>query len=369
MSQPSTNSAYGHAGGYHTRCAGLDIFRACAILCVLFIHYLSTFSHWFGIPVKNWLFNFGLLGVDLFFALSGFLVGGLILDIVDKGPSIANWRIFLLRRWTRTLPLYYAVLLVLAVIYPPTEHLVQTLLQYATFTQNLLTPLPSQNWYAVTWSLAIEEWFYVIFGSLAILGSLLIRKSWAIGLALGVMIIAPHLARWFFLTPELFAQASGTIVIHRLDGIALGVLLAVLSRKDSLLFRYPNLFFLMGLGLIIHLLLFPTPLPGRYFRTYILTLYQIGACLCLPAMLQIRRLPVLLDKPVKALSNQAYGLYLFHLPILELVNIWVLEDKIGRGTGTVMIMTLPLILSWASFRYFEMPLLSLRPKQRFANAS
>src|ERR1700744_4520851 len=91
----------------HKSILGLDLFRSVAILLVLFAHYTNNISFWMGYAPPWKVFFSGDVGVDLFFVLSGFLIGRLLLEIADTAASFENLWIFLVRRWLRTLPLYF----------------------------------------------------------------------------------------------------------------------------------------------------------------------------------------------------------------------------------------------------------------------
>jgi len=173
------------------RAIGLDIVRSIAILLVMVSHYTNNVSFWFGIKPSNRVFFSGDLGVELFFALSGFLIGRILLDIADRDPSWRNLRVFLVRRWMRTLPLYWLWLIVIALAYPPAAHLGAYLLRFGTLTQNLDRPMTNDFWYAVSWSLTIEEWFYILFGVGVILATRLIRRPWAFWIPLLVLLTVP----------------------------------------------------------------------------------------------------------------------------------------------------------------------------------
>jgi peptidoglycan/LPS O-acetylase OafA/YrhL len=96
-----------------TRAFGLDLARAAAILLVLVAHSSHLWGPYFqsmGIDVARTSLLAGVEGVELFFCLSGFLIGGLLLEIDSRGGSASAVKIFLIRRWMRTLPLYYLTL-------------------------------------------------------------------------------------------------------------------------------------------------------------------------------------------------------------------------------------------------------------------
>src|SRR5262249_26393683 len=117
------------------RYLGLDVLRASAIVLVLIAHFVdrATFVHLHYTPLP--LLLSGHFGVELFFVLSGFLIGNLLLDILARRPTVPAWAIFMCRRVMRTLPAYFAWLLILVA----TKSLGQTapyVLEYFTLTQN-----------------------------------------------------------------------------------------------------------------------------------------------------------------------------------------------------------------------------------------
>src|SRR5665213_4546792 len=96
----------------HGRVLGLDVARSGAIGLVVLAHYSLALRQWFNSDPL--IYGLGYFGVELFFALSGFLIGGIVIRSVlgrrDPGAVPAFW----LRRWMRTIPAYYLVLLALA---------------------------------------------------------------------------------------------------------------------------------------------------------------------------------------------------------------------------------------------------------------
>ena len=147
------------------RIFGLDAMRAAAILMVLVSHT------WPSEKATNWGYVFGVLGVEMFFILSGFLIGGILLRLANTGrlqtwhDLVRFWR----RRWYRTLPNYYLFLFLQmawrawVLGYPGVLSLDW---QYIVFAQNL-TDGPS-FFFPETWSLSIEEWFYLYLRAVAV---------------------------------------------------------------------------------------------------------------------------------------------------------------------------------------------------------
>lgn len=138
------------------RVFGLDVLRALAIILVLIGHCAIL------MPPRAQLYLNSLVVIDavtLFFVLSGFLIGRILIKTFEQEQvTFKTVTHFWLRRWFRTLPAYFTVLFLLALIYQ--EHNKRLLLRYALFLQNFNTPI--KEWFTESWSLSIEEWFYLI---------------------------------------------------------------------------------------------------------------------------------------------------------------------------------------------------------------
>lgn len=206
----------------------LDAVRGFAVL-VVFVHNIDIYpSLHLGLIASN-----GWMGVDLFFVLSGFLITGILVDTKKSEDYFKN---FYIRRCLRIWPLYYLALLFMFVIVPflrPSE--VQTIFSarsspwwaYPLFLQNFLVPIPTMatGLLAVTWSLAIEEQFYLVW-------PLVVRfcsEAKLRRIAFGVICISPALR--FYLSLHGVNIYSNTFC--RLDGLMGGALLALIIRSRS----------------------------------------------------------------------------------------------------------------------------------------
>src|SRR5262249_49323302 len=151
---------------------------------------------------------------------SGFLIGGLLVEIIERDPGMRSWMIFLVRRWMRTLPLYLLWIVVLLITLWPRE-LRHTAITYLVLLQNFAWPMVPGS-FAVSWSLTVEEWFYLLFsGLLLVLATH--NKHHAVVLACAVFLLAPFIARLF--GPAEW-ESMRKVVVFRLDAIAYGVVMA-----------------------------------------------------------------------------------------------------------------------------------------------
>jgi peptidoglycan/LPS O-acetylase OafA/YrhL len=150
-----------------SRILELDGLRGLAILLVIPCHYIANVPH--GEP-HTWtsragtMLDWGGSGVDLFFVLSGFLIGGILLD---SRSSPNYFQTFYARRFFRILPLYYFLLSLYAILWLAAPDLLRLGAPgwiYPLFLQNYFMKMaPAQTfWLAPMWSLAVEEQFYMI---------------------------------------------------------------------------------------------------------------------------------------------------------------------------------------------------------------
>lgn len=226
----------GHA---KARNYGLDIIRASAILLV-FIEHLDWGIFSFIKPNSI----FGILGVELFFVLSGFLIGKIVLKL-DLQTNRPSFKQFYLNRWFRTLPLYYCAFIIFQIIDAIHYQKIQIHWSYLVFLQNWF-PDP-HGFFAVSWSLAIEEWFYLILPWLIyILLHIRFTKNRLL-LSLSSVVVLIILMRFIyvlFFNPT-FDQDIRKSVLFHFDPLLIGVILAYIQKNK------PNFF--SGLNKIIYL--------------------------------------------------------------------------------------------------------------------
>ena len=341
------------------RVLGLDLMRALAILMVLTSHWTGHFGTWFSFRVAPVVDKIGDTGVELFFALSGFLIGRILVGIAANRPEWRDYGIFMVRRAMRTLPLYFAWLALLLCAFPPRHDLLVTALRFATLTQNLISDMPADYYFVVTWSLTIEEWFYLLFGLSLVLLTRTLGDRRALILCLGAFLAAP-------LALRLAYHDRGPLVFFRIDEIAYGVLMAFSYLKQNWLFRHPGATLAAGLTLIGLALTDTLPLPDSLVVPLTSNAEVIGGALCLPAALRLTQFNAWLEAPIRWVAARSYALYLMHLTILaDLAERQFLE--LGRlsplGCAALAIL-LPFPLAELSYRLLEMPVLRRRPLQR-----
>ncbi|WP_431214563.1 acyltransferase family protein [Puia sp. P3] len=145
-------------GASVNRFAGLDHLRAPAIILVFIYHY-GIFGHPDGL---SFIGSFGWTGVDLFFVLSGFLIGGQLFAKMARQENISYGE-FYFKRFLRIVPAYLFIL-ALYLLFPGFKERSELppTWKFLTFTQNFGLDIIHQGAFSHAWSLCIEEQFYLV---------------------------------------------------------------------------------------------------------------------------------------------------------------------------------------------------------------
>jgi peptidoglycan/LPS O-acetylase OafA/YrhL len=227
-----------------SRIPELDGLRGFAILFVVLLHYCyqpGDPGPALLVHIRN-LFGLGWSGVDLFFVLSGFLIGGILMD-AKTSPDY--FKTFYIRRFYRIIPIYYIwivmfILLITVgakVLSVHTHSHILPALGFSTFEQffflqNIWVPnhvTLSFWWLGITWSLAVEEQFYLV-APLAI-RFLDVKKLRA--LLVAIIFVAPLLRTLLVFIEKPFAQHAYVSTPCRADSLAFGMLVALYWREDG----------------------------------------------------------------------------------------------------------------------------------------
>jgi len=248
------------------RLPGLDLLRAVAILSVLCTHswLAGGMGDGFG-----WITTYGWMGVDLFFVLSGYLIGRQLLARFQRDGQL-NLKAFYRQRAYRILPAYLIVV-AFYFCFPSLRETaaIQPLWQFLTFTMNLFVVQDSGHAFSSAWSLCVEEHFYLIFplAVLAMAPHANVRRvaSIILGLCIAGMIWRGF-AWWQSAAPS--AEAGGVWEMNirrymemvyyptyaRLDGLLAGITLAIISVHRKAWWeraqQRPNALALVGAGVV-----------------------------------------------------------------------------------------------------------------------
>jgi peptidoglycan/LPS O-acetylase OafA/YrhL len=325
-------------GGSASRRPELDGLRGIAILSVVAWHYVAIHmqlgAHGF-LPFAGKIFGLTWSGVDLFFVLSGFLIGGILLD---QRESDNYFKVFYTRRICRIVPLYYCVLLLFLLSFSLGPAFIGRIPQlydkwippwcYFTFTQNFAMFARGDfgpGWLGVTWSLAIEEQFYLLLPFI-----IRFTPTRKLPVLLGVLFGLAIVLRLFVSAyhPESFVPTF-VLMPCRADALMLGVLCAYAARRpgamDYLAKHSIHLYALFALlatvtGWAATVSYQPGSVSMMIYGYSLLAL--LYASLLLIAISEKRGpVSVITRNPVlRWFGLIAYGAYLLHQPINELCH-------------------------------------------------
>ena len=321
------------------------------------------------------VFNLSWSGVDLFFVLSGFLIGGILLDNRNANNY---YKTFYIRRVCRIFPLYYLFLFVYVVtIWLKPVPLMESSLRefsestiplwaYILYAQNIFMALQSHfgpMWLAPTWSLAVEEQFYLM---LPLLVRNLTPKKLLV-VALGLVLLAPVLRFMLFFASSGVAVDTYALLPTRIDSLMAGVICACFMREHSwreILRRNVRILYLILfclLGYIGWLTLIYT-YPAAYQHTFMgySMLALLYSCFLLISLLERKgAISYLVTRATLCqIGVLAYGIYLFHCPVNIVLQSCFLDRShdMGsfRGVGiTILSLVGTLILAFISWNLFE----------------
>jgi peptidoglycan/LPS O-acetylase OafA/YrhL len=301
------------------RIKGLDVLRGVAILLVILRH---------GSIDNNPLKEFGWLGVDLFFVISGVLVSGIIFKEYQEQGSV-NVKRFLIRRGFKIYPSFYFFVLFSVIFHwfrTDTFYDVKLILYEIFYLQNYFDGI-----WLHTWSLNVEEHFYIALAIVAFLTTktkVLYRKDVVIT-SLLLLLVTSFLFRYQFSLLHKNENILFIMKTHlRADGLIIGILISYIHYFTNWYQRIigKEIYFLIA-GII---LIFPGfCYPGGSFvmNTYGLTTVNIGfGLITLVAMHPLSVLPFLkklMNIPTTVLSfigKNSYSMYLWHLTALSTVD-------------------------------------------------
>jgi peptidoglycan/LPS O-acetylase OafA/YrhL len=330
---------------------GLRFLAFAAVFCHHFFPYKSGGNPWLVAMGEA-----GRLGVDLFFVLSSFLITSLLLREKDERGQI-DVPAFWVRRILRIWPLYFAFVIGTAVFERPAWWYLAGLL---TFTMNWTVRggfYPSVT--APLWSICIEEQFYF---SWPLLVRWVPRRSlpWVcLGMIVVTLTTRAALVR---LGLDASAQAIWVNTVARLDPLAIGGLIALAwARRPWTLPPGTHWLALLGASGTLTMLAHPgiVPVPSVHqIWTYLVSSMVLGIVVGATLGSGHGLLP---SRPLVYLGRISYGLYVFHVPVLTVLEpVWGLVRYFGSFP---LAFGLTVAVAALSYRFLEQPFLRL--KERF----
>ncbi|MBA5638634.1 acyltransferase [Duganella sp. LX20W] len=361
------------------RIDGLDTLRACAIVLVLMSHYSVVVSHK---ATFGFLTNMGWMGVDLFFVLSGYLIGNQILSPLARGASF-SLPTFFARRLLRTVPNYLVVLaLYLSLPAQLGGSHTAPLWRFLTFTQNI--GLHFGETFSHSWSLCVEEQFYMILPLAALL--IAARRhalQWGWLVLVGAIVAGMVVRGWAWMAHGRNTISDVDFAVHvyyssfaRFDELLPGVAIALLKNFHGGLYqailRRGNALLVAGLAALstmVYLFLHHYQVDDYGFTFPMMTfgyplLAASFAVLTLAALSPNSLLHRVRVPGAEQLALWSYALYLAHKPIYKLVleplGRWQVDTD--APAGIALVLAAALLGGWLLYRLVETPFMRARAR-------
>jgi len=315
----------------------LDGLRGMATILVVISHYFGEVPHGLRAVMLGWI------AVDMFFVLSGFLIGKLILE---RRHHANFFMVFYVRRFCRILPAYLAMLVVTVAImhcfprawmeagqpFPLWSYLSFTQVFFMSGTQSLGT-----HWLAPTWTLAVEEHFYLLAPALLVFTP----RRWLVPALVPVAALAV-LLRLVLCISHSNPVAALVLLPARADILVCGMLAAVATRSPNLdwgsMMPALRVVPVLALGVVVALRL----VQGEHTWGILAPLlvaagcatYMLGIIFGAPEAKRYH------SKALQFFGNNGLCIYLIHLPVLGLMHGVILRQAPDIATPAQWLVTL-----------------------------
>lgn len=309
------------------RLVGLDFLKGIAILLTLCRHFFQT---------PNVFWNVGWTGVHLFFILSSFLIATVLLNEYSKTGKI-NFSSFFIRRALKIYPIYYLFIFISVI---SKNNFASKNYRYELFGQLFHVQNYTGLLWFHTWSLAVEEQFYIVFSIILLIFIFfscinnLNKFSWLFSI---IIVLAPILRynSTLLYHTEWFPQTH-----YIMDSFAFGILLAMFK------FTSPKL--LKSVIMLKHYLLIPIIIlllpvfilsPGNLFiNTIGISMMYLAITILITYFLSIENIlreknifSKIIVTPIASIGIASYSIYIFHIPLKSIIDLLIprKEFKIG----------------------------------------
>ncbi|MCX7097483.1 MAG: acyltransferase [Methylococcales bacterium] len=365
------------------RIYGLDILRALAIFFVVLDHSTHTLEKSNSEIIRliskqySWYARYFVFdGVSIFFVLSGFLIGGILIKNFEKESlTIKSLLNFWIKRWVRTLPAYLFILTILVLLsyFFTADFNIHEVGKYYLFLQNFNTPHP--NFFPEAWSLSVEEWFYLLIPSsiffLSFFLKIPFRKSFIFS-AIIVLLFSLFIRYYYFSNNLITSSEDWSLilrkqVITRLDSLMFGLIAAyIFFYKKEFWFKYKYLSFYLGLTMLLGNKYIVTD-SFIYNYVFSFSITSIAVLLLLPFLNDINSGAGFIYKAFTYTSLISYSMYLLNLTVIQL---WILKYFPLLITNDILLAFLKFFSYWfltiflsiLMYKYIELPFMDLRSK-------
>jgi len=345
---------------------GLDVLRSLCLFLVVLQHSFLFTDAFFPKFRMLWIISHSAL--DVFFILSGFLIGGLLEKKYRENNSLSLKDIFIFykRRWFKTVPMYFLVVAVCILLSSYNIYYAKDFSwKFLVFLQNLTRA--DFDFLPHTYSLTIEEWFYIFFP----LGVFIIVK----GTKYKANPFYPVIIFWIILAIaiRLIKHANGVevwdveirkTILSRIDATIYGVLFYFVNLRFPVgIKKYRVLLFVLG-GLLYLIATFILKEDVSLFFDNVVyySLIPVFISLLLPFFLYLR-LPSFLERAFTFQSLASYSIYLIHLPFLYMLHPYF---KPNSSAASILYTVIFIILAYALgvlfYKLIEKPIMDLRDR-------
>lgn len=373
---------------YSNRVYGFDIMRGIGILIVVYAH--GRPKMYFFPRFNDFVSVIGFWLMDLFFVLSGFLIGMILIKFYEKEKTfnLKTAYNFWIRRWFRTLPNYYLVLFLTALLWFVLSgnpvFLKARFYIHAIFCQTIVTPPPF--FMMESWTLCIEEWFYLLFPILLLSGNALLARGQHdtrhikrnVLISIILFFAVPMLLRiiiYFKHVPLDWIDMS-RMTFFRMDTIAAGILMSWINYYYKDVFkRYRNTFgvlFILLLSLYL-LYFYKVLMPDLKTQASIISytlffLLSSASALCLTVYMKEVKMQRahFFGRFITIISLISYSMYIFHRSVI----MYVIDELYTPKTALENIVLFfvyyaaTILFSILVYKYFEFPMTELREKMK-----
>lgn len=350
----------------------IDGLRAVASLLVVSFHYINNQLVNSQNSVGKFfakLFSFGWAGVDLFFVLSGFLIGSILINNKTKNNYFVT---FYVRRLLRIIPNYYLFLFLFLLLgciplfkedYFIAGNNVIPIWSYFIMLQNVFMGLlknMGNGAMSVTWSIGIEEQFYIIIPFI-----IYFFNKRLLPYLLVIFIVVANLFRWYYTNPNISFNIPAYVLLPcRMDAISIGIIIAIIHSNIGLevfIAKYKNkIIFSFVATIMVCIFLFIANedlgiIKNTLFALFFgcLLMFAIG----LPNSFYAK---ILSYNWLVWIGKISYSLYLFHYLILGVVKTVAFTFICNETSQTLFVISIlalsfSILFSWLVYKYLETP--------------